>query len=89
MHFKDYGKEKLKLIFGKRGWAKEIASGEFTDSRMCLFSKYSNFRPMWHMIILSNMSKAMAGQASPNHRPCMPYCSGFKEMALSFLAYEL
>ena len=49
----------------------------------------SNYRPMWDMIILSNKLKAVAGQAPPKHIPCMPYCSGFKEMVLSLLAYKL
>ena len=56
---------------------------------MCLFLEDSNYQPMWHMIILSNMPKAVAGQAPPKHRPCIPYCGGFKEVALSLLAYKL
>ena len=39
---------------------------------------------MWHMINLSNMPKAVAGQAPPEHRLCMVYCSGSKEMALAY-----
>ena len=42
------------------------------------------------MIIQSDMPKAVpAGQAPPKHRPCMPYCSVFKEMGLSLLVYKL
>ena len=69
--------------------AQEIASSESTGSWMCLFLEDSNYQPMWHMMILSNMPKSVAGQASPKCRPCMPYCSGFKEMTLSLLAYKL
>ena len=55
---------------------------------MCLFSEDSNYQPMWNMIILSNMPKAVAGQAPPKRRPCMPYCSGFKGMTLKFACVQ-
>ena len=53
--------------------------------KTCLFLEDSNFQPMWRMIKLSNMPKAVARQAPPKRRPCVPYCHGFKEMVLSFL----
>ena len=33
---------------------------------MCLFLEDSNYQPMRHMIILSNIPKSVAGQAPPN-----------------------